>query len=142
MLKKITILLTSVISFAISSCDQSTTKFKTFKQAQEAQLFDKGWIPNELVNEKIEDIFIKINLDLNTCIFSYKINSLPNNIRFCENEYKVELIHGIEIPAWWKKQVENCHVYDYVNETAIAVDTVNYKLYGWTAPQPENIVTK
>lgn len=142
MLKKATILLIAVISITVSSCDQSTTKFKTYQQAQNAQLFDKGWIPNELVNENIEDIFLKNNLDLNTCIFSFKIKSLPGNLRLRENEYKVESIQGIEIPAWWKKEVENCQVCDYVNNTAIAIDTVNYKLYGWTAPQPENILTK
>ena len=153
------------------SCDQITTKYSTYQKANEAKLFDKGWIPNEIINPHIKEIFLKTNLDLNSCIFSFNTNYIPDivpeHIRLItlqhvndtswNNNYILATkdfakvyksknieIQGINIPSNWFNGLNSCQIFGKISNAYIAYDTVNKRLYGWKIIPTtiKNIITK
>ena len=58
------------------SCDfdQVESKYADYSSAKKNNLFQKGWIPYDLAFKSMTDIYQRTNLDLNTCIFSFKLS--------------------------------------------------------------------
>ena len=71
------ILLPSIICIWSTSCnyDIIESKFTNYDEAMDENYFDKGWIPKELANNEMKEIYVKNDLDRNTCIFSYHLPS-------------------------------------------------------------------
>jgi len=117
------------------ACDQVTSKYDTYEEASRNQLFEKGWIPLDLINSEMSEIFLRTNPDLNTFIFSFKTDA---NIIDNYNEgqiISIDEVRRINIPKWWKDEVEGMVVRIYEPSEEVKLCLVyNYKtgkLYGW-----------
>ena len=132
----ITILLT--IS---QSCnfDQVETKYSDFKSADKGGLFEKGWIPSELVFNSMTNIYQRTNLDLNSCVFNYDLTQtdlekLKEKVK--PSAIKFEKLHRMKISSDWIKLVNELNHYYFIqpnkNDTVyLAIDKNNNRIYGW-----------
>jgi hypothetical protein len=136
------ILIFTIILLTVSqSCDfdQVESKYSDFKAADKDGLFDKGWIPTDLVFYSMSNIYQRTNLDLNSCVFNYTLskldlNSLKEKIK--PSSIKFEKLHRIEISSDWIKSVNKLNHYYFVCPSKIdtvylAVDENNNRIYGW-----------
>ena len=59
----------------MNSCnlDQVESKYDDYESARNAGLFNKMCIPKDLISESIENIYLRTNLDMNTCSFNYSV---------------------------------------------------------------------
>jgi len=99
------------------------------------QLFQKGWIPQDLINENISEIFLKDNLDLNTFIFSFKTEKEVIR-RFTQaGEIKISEIYRIDIPKWFNEEIKDLKTYQYEDSNklilSLSFNESTGKLYGW-----------
>jgi hypothetical protein len=90
--------------------DQVESKYDGYESAKNAGLFNKMWIPKELISESMENIYLRTNLDMNTCIFSYSVShqemdKLDTSFQASSIEYLPP--KGIKIPQWWSDIVAN-----------------------------------
>jgi len=126
---------------AISSCnlDQIEKEYTNFEAAEKDELFKKGWIPKQLISDSMENIYLRSNLDLNTCIFSFKIsesdskNLIENLTPGCSN---IENIKRIKIPPSWINTIPQLDQYIFFDPVTsdtihIAVDKNENIIYGW-----------
>ena len=119
--------------------DQIESKYSDFKSADKDGLFEKGWIPSDLVFNSMTNIYQRTNLDLNSCVFNYNLSQtdleklkekvIPSSIRF-------EKIHGVKISSDWIKSVKELKHFYYISlgETDtvyFAIDDNNNRIYGW-----------
>jgi hypothetical protein len=130
------------ILFILASCsfDQVEKRYPDFLSADKDGIFKKGWIPPELTNKSMTDIFIRTNLDLNTCIFSYKlpktdIEALTSSKQMTSVSFRSP--SGIKIPKWWIDSVDKLECYFYINHdcsdtVCLAIDHESNKVLGWT----------
>ena len=80
----------------------------------EENYFDKGWIPKELANKEMNKIYIKNDLDRNTCVFSYhlpieEIEKLELVLVRLEQNY-TELLN-VNSSKWFEKELLNLPKY-------------------------------
>jgi hypothetical protein len=132
------IILTIVLSI-VTSCnyDQVTTEYLTYQKALEDDFFAKGWIPYELQSPGMTNIYVRANLDVNTYIFSFETEQLPNNLIPSLNPVAEPLvIHGIEIPTWWNDGIANqpkTAIPDgHRTPINLVLDKKNGRIYGWS----------
>jgi len=132
----ITILLT-----VSQSCnfDQVESKYSDFKSADKDRLFEKGWIPSDLVFNSMTNIYQRTNHDLNSCIFNYDLaqtdlEKLKEKVM--QSTMKFEKLHSMKISSDWIKSVNGLNHYYFVrpnrNDTVyLAIDENNNRIYGW-----------
>lgn len=138
---RISLVLTIILLTVSSSCnfDQVVSSYPDFKTADKNQLFDKGWIPSELVFPSMTDIYQRTNLDLNSCVFNYNLsnqdlNSLKEKVK--PSALKFEKLHRLKISSDWINSVNESSQYYFnrpnENDTVyLAIDENNNKIYGW-----------
>lgn len=125
--------------FSGCNYDQVTTEYETYQQAVKDDFFSKGWIPYELQDSSITNIYVRANLDVNNYIFSFSTKKEFQNMPpMALNQINKPLnIHGIEIPEWWNIEIQNkprttillsSHGSEYIN---IVLDEDNGRIYGW-----------
>lgn len=127
------------ICFLITSCDfdQVENKYLNYNEATKDKFFEKGWIPATLIKESMTDIFVRNNLDLNTCIFSYRL-SQPDfdsiKLSFAETKDEFKIPRRIKTPKWWFKNAsvlnERFIIIDNNDTVFISIDSKNYSIYG------------
>jgi len=119
--------------------DQIHDNYSDFSQADKNGLFDKGWIPPELVFNSMTDIYQRTNIDLNTCIFNYNL-SKKDLIELKEKvkpiSTKFNKLHRVQTSEDWIKSVNELDHYFIVkveksDTVFIAIDETNNKIYGW-----------
>ncbi len=121
----------------LCSCnlDRVTYKYETFEQASKDGLFEKGWIPNELINDDIKDIYLQNDIDINTFIFSFQSHEKPIILDMghkLQNE-KVKL-HRINIPKSWNSEILGHPKTTLQTDNGLVNIVVNSdlnKVYGW-----------
>ena len=134
-------ILVIILLFTFQSCnfDQVESEFSDFKTADKDGLFDKGWIPSDLVFNSMTNIYQRTNPDLNSCIFNYnltktdleklKLKVQPSSVRF-------KKLHRVRTSSDWIKSANQFNHYYYVRSSQtdtvyIAIDEKNSKIYGW-----------
>lgn len=95
--RKLIISLSVFLIMMLISCnlDQVESKYSDFKSADEKGLFEKGWIPKELVVESMTEIYLLTDLDRNTCVFTY-----------LTTENDLERIKAIILPIESKEKIK------------------------------------
>ncbi|MFC0878871.1 hypothetical protein ACE01N_19905 [Saccharicrinis sp. FJH2] len=75
------------------SCDtnQIEYKFEDYLSAKESGIFDTRWIPSDLINKDMTEIYLRTNLDLNNCFFS-----------FYTTDEQIDSIDKMMTPIWTK----------------------------------------
>ena len=133
------LVLTSIVAvFAISSCDQKSNYYKDYNSGQLDGLTEKGWIPNELCFESMQEIHLTTNMDLNTCVFDFTLNQQ----HFDAFLKKVEMTNSAPIlprrisqPKWWSDISESHKTYIFiepeVDTVFISFNNKTRKVYGW-----------
>jgi hypothetical protein len=60
----------------LQSCnpDQTVKTYASYDLAKKDNLFEKGWIPAALEYPSMTSIYVKTDLDHNTCVFYYKVS--------------------------------------------------------------------
>jgi hypothetical protein len=101
-----------LVILVINSCnmDQVESKYENYESAKNSGLFNKMWIPQELISESMVNIYLRTNLDMNTCIFSYSVSQQDiENLDASFQASPIEYIppRGIKIPQWWSDIVAN-----------------------------------
>jgi hypothetical protein len=130
----------AIICFSLSSCnlDQIESSFPDYNSAHSAGLFNHSWIPQELIFKSMTDIHQKTDLDLNTCIFAYKlagtdIDSLSKRIFKTRGQNRI--ITNISLPKWFNTKVHssNWALYDKRESDTvfIIIDKSQSKVFGW-----------
>ena len=132
----ITILLTNTQS---CNFDQVESKYSDFKSADKDGLFEKGWIPSDLVFNSMTNIYQRNNLDLNSSIFNYDLTKtdlekLKEKVN--PSAIKFEKLHRMKISSDWIRSVNELNHYHFVrpnkNDTVyLAIDENNNRIYGW-----------
>lgn len=87
----------------LHSCDidQVENNYSNFELAEKDGLFEKGWIPSEIVFTSMTEIYQRTNVDLNTCIFSYNLSKTDLEIlkhKIIPIATQFEKPHRIRIP--------------------------------------------
>lgn len=131
------ILFSILICICLASCSFETieSNFATYEEALNKNYFEKGWIPKELVNKKMKKIYVKNDLDRNTCIFSYQLPSseieiLEENLIRFEQNYTERL--NIKNSKWFEKDILNLPKYRSNNfKHGIAINKDKRIVYGW-----------
>jgi len=134
------IIISSIVLLLLVSCnlDQVTSRYESFEEAKSKGLFDKGWIPEKILFESMSDIFLQTNLDRNTCIFSFKLNSedyfsLKETLGLVI--YREDLAKlGVDLPNWWLENtslIEDIYTVPPNDLVFLKVDDNNYNVYGW-----------
>jgi hypothetical protein len=136
-LKFLSLFLLAVLT---NSCDldQVENRFIDYNDAVKDDFFIKGWIPESLILESMKDIFVKSNIDLNTCVFSYKLSQADfDSIKtdLLETDTEFEIPRRIKIPKWWFDNVSllsnRYYITDNYDLVFISIDSKNNKIYGW-----------
>lgn len=125
----------------LNSCnlDQVETTFSDYETANKKGLFEQGWIPSEIVFQSMTEIYQRTNLDLNTCIFSYKVSSHDQEIfeqRIEPTKTKFIKPKGIKIPKWWINKIEEIDksvfiINDNSDTVYLLIDKDVNGIYGW-----------
>lgn len=118
--------------------DQVESKYSDFKSADEKGLFEKGWIPKELVIESMTDIYLLTDLDRNTCVFTYLTteNDLERIKTIILPLESKETMKYVPQTKEWKESIEklkqNFIVTNDKSDTVfIAIDDSINRVFGW-----------
>lgn len=130
-----------LVTFVITSCtlDQVESKYEDYESARNAGLFNKMWIPKDFISESMENIYLRSNLDMNTCIFSYSLSQ--QDIEKLHASFQASSIEyvppkGIKIPQWWSDIVANqdsiiTFSSDLSSTIYLAIDRDTKTIFGW-----------
>jgi hypothetical protein len=61
--------------FCSCDFDQVEYTFEDYTSANNSGLFDTKWIPEEVISENMSEIYLRTNLDLNICFFSFQTSN-------------------------------------------------------------------
>ena len=135
-----TLLLIFMIPLIVScSLDQIEVHYPNYEEALADNLFNKGWIPEQIISSSMSEIYLRNNIDINTCIFSFviqeqEIKALVGNLTpGCSD---INNVKGINIPSTWKNkipQLDQYNFFDYSTSDTIhlAIDNKENRIYGW-----------
>ncbi len=138
--RKLIISLSTFLITMLISCnlDQVENKYSDFKSADENGLFEKGWIPKELVVESMTEIYLLTDLDRNTCVFTYLTteNDLERIKTIILPLESKETMKYVPQSKEWKESIEklkqNFIVTNYKSDTVfIAIDDNINRVFGW-----------
>jgi len=125
-----------VCTWSIScNYDVIESKFANYNEAMDQDYFEKEWIPKELANKKMKKIYVKSDLDRNTCIFSYhlpieELEKLEQKLVRLEQNY-TEIIN-VNNSKWFEKELLNLPKYiSHDFKHGIAMNKEKRKIYGW-----------
>ncbi len=136
-MKKIVLIL--VISIFACDFDQNEKTYDNYENAKLDNLFEKNWIPKELIYKSMSNIIVKSNIDLNTCLFSYKLSqkdfeNIKSKIKTSQIEFKKP--RRIDISNSINKKLIELDKYSFVSVNRkdiiqIAIDNKTNEIYGW-----------
>ncbi len=140
---KHTIYFFSLIAFGILySCDfdQVENQYSDYESANKDELFEKGWIPKQIVYKSMTDIYLKDNLDLNTFAFSYSasesdLDSIKSQLKRKQIDFKNP--DRLSLPNWWTNKAKKMK-FDLLKQTNrtdsifIAIDYQDNRIYGFS----------
>lgn len=119
------------------SCNYDTveSEFENYEEMVESNYFDKGWIPKELANKEMKKIYVKNDLDRNTCIFRYhltteELEKLELTLVRLEQNYTERM--NVTNSKWFEKELLNLPKYmsnDFKH--GIAINKEKKIVYGW-----------
>ena len=131
-----------LIFIFLISCvyDSSTYKISNYDYAVRGNLFEKGWIPQILINEEMKNIYLKTNVDSNN--FFFRFNLPKNYVKQLTQKLKPIKKQNVKLPnnilkldAKLLKEIKNIPDYfllveknDSVN---VALDLKKNIVYGW-----------
>ena len=131
-----------LIFIFLISCvyDSSTYKISNYDYAVRGNLFEKGWIPQILINEEMKNIYLKTNVDSNN--FFFRFNLPKNYVQQLTQKLKPIKKQNVKLPnnilkldAKLLKEIKNIPDYfllveknDSVN---VALDLKKNIVYGW-----------
>jgi hypothetical protein len=139
-IRKLIILLSTFLITILISCnlDQVESKYSDFKSADEKGLFEKGWIPKELVAESMTEIYLLTNLDRNTCVFTYlttenDLERIKTIIQPLDSEETMKYVpQSKELIISIEKLRQNFIVTNDKSDTIyIAIDDSINRVFGW-----------
>ena len=86
----------------------------------------------------MSEIFLRTNLDINNCIFSFKLSSedyfsLKNKLNPTINLPDLDTL-GVAIPKFWQDNttlIEECYYVPPMEYAFCKLDEKNYHVYGW-----------
>ncbi len=131
-----------LIFIFLISCvyDSSTYKISNYDYAVRGNLFEKGWIPQILINEEMKNIYLKTNVDSNNFFFRFNlpktyVQQLTQKLKPIKKQ-NVKLPNNIlKLDAKLLKEIKNIPDYfllveknDSVN---VALDLKKNIVYGW-----------
>ncbi|HET6559751.1 MAG TPA: hypothetical protein VFG54_20665 [Prolixibacteraceae bacterium] len=132
-MKKNLYLVFAIIIFTlIYSCDndQVEKKYKDYNSAFNSGIFDAKWIPEELISKDMSNIYLRTNIDINTCFFAYStkdsnVDSISRLLSSIKCHVKKPM--GIDVPRELLTQAERLDFYllkqkDMNDSVFIAVD--------------------
>ncbi len=131
---------TLILPFTFYSCDfdQVVSKYPDYDSATAGKFFEKGWIPHDAVATSMTNIFLRTNLDINTCIFSYNLSEADLDImkeKIQETTYRFQKVRRIKTPSAWTTELPELKHYLLLEETGdtvfIAINEADNKIYGW-----------
>lgn len=132
-------IITICILIFLSSCnyEQVTTEYTSYKNAHKDDFFAKGWIPYELQDSTMTEIYVRSNVDLNTYIFSFSTQLGFSNMPPMSLSKITEPIEipGIDIPNWWNEGILNkpttLFPINHTDKVKLVFDEKNGMIYGW-----------
>ena len=139
-MKNILILICFSAFFLSCNFDQVTTEYINYKKAVESDFVAMNWIPYELQDSSMTNIYIRSNLNVNTYIFSFSTKQVPTNIPLSLYQITKPLeIHGLEIPKWWNQSILNkptaTFPLNHMTTVSLVLDNKKGKIYGWKKSQ-------
>jgi hypothetical protein len=127
-----------ILPFLFISClEQVESKYDNYQEATNDNLETRGWIPKEIILPSMTEIYLRTNIDINTCVFSYKLSSedlKKVKDKLTSTNYEFIEPRGIKIPSWWLKGVYGLKVKAILEEDDwiyIAVNERQNQIYGW-----------
>ena len=125
--------------FHSCNLDQVEVNYSDFESAKKDDFFEKGWVPSELVFKSMTDIYQRANLDLNSCIFSFKVSKTDINLikqKSYPSSTKFKHPKGIKLPSDWAVAVDKLDHYLYTtvdknDSVYLTIDNQVGKIYGW-----------
>lgn len=127
----------SVFLVFFASCinDQRTIRYKNYKEALQADFFANHWIPYELQDTSLTDIYVKTNTSSNSFIFAFKTENMPKLPLSKVEQTKALEIEGIDIPKWWNIGILNkprtTLPTGHNSKINLILDYKNSRVYGW-----------
>ena len=136
------IVLIIVFIFCFSSCGKEIeNKYNNYESAKSERLFEKGWISGDLVFKSMTDIYQRTDLDINSCIFSFKLSKedvaiVKDKAIKTGTSINIKQLPQIKIPQFWKEKVlkaNYCVIRDSKNKDSVfvVIDTLQNRIYGW-----------
>lgn len=125
------------ICICSASCSYDTieSKFANYEEALNENYFEKGWIPKELVHKEMKEIYVKNDLDRNTCIFCYQlptaeIEKLEKKLIRLDQNYTERL--NVNNSKWFEKDIINLPKYKSIDfKHGLAINKEKRIVYGW-----------
>ena len=132
---------TLIFMFLFLACnsDQNEKIYDNYEKAKLDNLFEKGWIPRELIYKSMSNIIVKSNIDINTCFFSYKLSQKD----FENIKSKIELDNWnfikpkrICISESLNEKIINLEKFSFAAEEGkekiqIGIDNKKHEVFGW-----------
>jgi hypothetical protein len=124
----------------LQSCglDQVEDNYPDYQTANNNELFDKGWIPREIVFQSMTEIHQRTNIDLNSCYFHYQTSKEDIQVikqRVIPIKMKFEKPRRIRISSKNIQRITGLNYYYIISEfndtVFIAIDLERNKIYGW-----------
>ncbi len=136
------LLITFTMIFTLfHSCDidQVVSKYADYNSANKNDLFQKGWIPYDLAFKSMTDIYQRTNLDLNNCIFSFKLSKTDIEAvkqKAVPTKAYIKKPIRIKFPYRWIETVNSLNQFIFISENKsdsvyLAIDEQNGIVYGW-----------
>ena len=134
--------LSVIFLITLFSCvyDSTTYKITDYEYAINGKLFEKGWIPNLLINKKMENIYLKTNVDTNNFFFTYniprtQIQQLKLNLKPIKKDDIKMPNKNLNLSTKILNEVKNTPEYFLIIEKndsiKIGLDINKSLLYGW-----------
>lgn len=127
-----------ILLLFVACSDQVESHYPDFESALNDKLFERGWIADRLVCRSMKNIFLRNNLDRNTCIFSFsvaekdKLRIMKHATAMKKNDYNSL---GIDIPGRWQNEVDHLPTYQLIDKDNsifyIAIDNKTNRILGW-----------
>ena len=134
-MKKLIIIIFLISNLTGCNSNEITAKYATYEEALEEDYFAKGWIPFELLNPDMKHIYVRNNLDLNSYLFCFNTDNVPDLFNTSIIQINEVKIHGIRVPNCWNKEVigkpKVSIKFTHREIVHLIYDKENKKLYGW-----------